>query len=139
MHRFSEEDFMDSVVHFEMPYDDRERMARFYESAFAWQSQLLGPEMGNYVVATTTETDENRMTKVPGAINGGFYERKPDWPDQYPSVVISVKDVQAAMTRIREAGGEVLGEPMEIPGIGQYVSFRDTEGNRVGVLQPKPR
>jgi predicted enzyme related to lactoylglutathione lyase len=33
----------------------------------------------------------------------------------------------------------VLGEPMEIPGVGQYVSFIDTEGNRVSMLQPIPR
>jgi hypothetical protein len=33
----------------------------------------------------------------------------------------------------------VLGEPMEIPGVGRYVSFTDTEGNRVSLLQPLPR
>ena len=48
---------MSSVVHFEMPYDDRERMAKFYQSAFGWQTQMFGEEMGNYVLATTTETD----------------------------------------------------------------------------------
>ena len=26
-----------------------------------------------------------------------------------------------------EAGGEVIGEPMAIPGVGEYVVFRDTE------------
>jgi predicted enzyme related to lactoylglutathione lyase len=30
----------------------------------------------------------------------------------------------------------VLGAPMEIPGVGHYVSFTDTEGNRVSMLQP---
>ena len=38
---------MNPVVHFEMPYDDRERMATFYQSAFGWQTQMLGQEMGN--------------------------------------------------------------------------------------------
>jgi predicted enzyme related to lactoylglutathione lyase len=28
---------------------------------------------------------------------------------------------------------------MEIPGVGRYVSFTDTEGNRVSMLQPIPR
>ena len=130
---------MDSVVHFEMPYDDSKRVATFYEKAFGWKSQQTGPEMGNYVVATTTETDEKRMPKAPGAINGGFFERKSDWPDQYPSVVIAVENINDAMDRVRKAGGEVLGDPMEIPGIGKYVSFRDTEKNRVGMLQPNPR
>ena len=33
---------MHSVVHFEMPYDNRERMAKFYQDAFGWQTQMLG-------------------------------------------------------------------------------------------------
>lgn len=129
---------MDPVVHFEMPYHNRTRIAAFYESAFGWKMQMLGEEMGNYVVATTFEPGE-RDPKLPGAINGGFYQNKPDWPAQHPSVVIAVDDIHAAMQKIREAGGNVLGEPMEIPGVGQYVSFIDTEGNRISVLQPLPR
>ena len=68
---------MNPVVHFEMPYDHRERMASFYESAFGWQMQMLGEAMGNYVLATTTETDQTGPKK-PGAINGGFFAKKPD-------------------------------------------------------------
>ncbi len=130
---------MNSVVHFEMPYDDQKRMAKFYEQAFAWQTKALGEEMGNYVLATTTETDEKTGPKKPGAINGGFFPKKPDWPQQHPSVVISVDNIGDAMGLVRRAGGAVLGEPMEIPGVGKYVSFTDTEGNRVSMLQPAPR
>ena len=129
---------MNPVVHFEMPYDNRERMAKFYGTAFGWQTQLLGQEMGNYVVATTTATDD-KGPKTPGAINGGFFEKKADWPAQYPSVVIAVDNIKDAVKKVKDAGGKVLGEPMEIPGIGQYVSFTDTEGNRVSMLQPLPR
>jgi len=129
---------MNSVVHFEMPYDNRKRVAKFYESAFGWQTQMLGENMGNYVLATTTETDENGP-KNPGAINGGFFPKKPDWPAQYPAVVIAVGDIKESVKKVTDAGGKVLGEPMEIPGVGQYVSFTDTEGNRVSMLQPIPR
>ncbi len=129
---------MDPVVHFEMPYDNRERMAQFYQSAFGWQMQMLGEDMDNYVLAMTTETGESGPRK-PGAINGGFYPNKPDWPAQHPSVVIAVDDVKASMKKVTDAGGKVLGEPMEIPGVGQYVSFIDPEGNRVSMLQPVPR
>lgn len=127
------------VVHFEMPYDDRERMAKFYQRAFGWQTQMFGEDMGNYVLASTTETDAGGRPKQPGAINGGFFPKKPDWPAQIPSVVIAVDDIQAAMKDVTKAGGKVLGEPMEIPGVGQYVAFFDTEGNRASMLQPKPR
>jgi len=126
------------VVHFEMPAEDGRRMAKFYENAFGWRMRMLGEEMGNYILAATTESDE-RGPRKPGAINGGFFPKRPDWPAQYPSVVIAVDDIGAAMKTVAEAGGKVLGEPMEIPGVGQYVSFFDTEGNRVSMLQPMPR
>lgn len=129
---------MNPVVHFEMPYDNRVRMAKFYESVFGWQTQMLGEDMGNYVLATTTETGESGPKK-PGAINGGFFPKNPDLPAQYPSVVIAVDDIKASIEAVIDAGGKVLGVPMEIPGVGQYVSFIDTEGNRVSMLQPMPR
>jgi len=126
---------MNPVVHFEMPYENRDRMAKSYKSAFGWQTQMLGEDMGNYVLATTTESGADGPKK-PGAINGGFFPKKPDWPAQHPSIVIAVDDIKTAAKSVRDAGGDVLGEPIEIPGVGKYVSFTDTEGNRVSMLQP---
>ena len=126
---------MNPVVHFEMPAENRQRMADFYSKTFGWQTQMLGQDMGNYVVATTTESDE-KGPKKPGAINGGFYTKTEDMPAQYPSVVVAVDDIKESMKKVAQAGGKVLGEPMKIPGVGQYVSFFDTEGNRVSMLQP---
>ena len=125
------------VVHFEMPYDDKKRMVKFYSAAFGWKAQMLGEEHGNYVLATTAEeVDEQGAPKRNGVINGGFYERDKNKPAQYPSVVIAVLDIQEAMKKIEEAGGHILGEPMEIPGYGLYVSFYDTEGNRISIMEP---
>ncbi|MEJ7928413.1 VOC family protein [Ramlibacter sp. AN1015] len=122
-------------MHFELPYEDRERVMRFYQEAFGWKLQALGEAMGDYVLATTAEADA--MPDAPaGAINGGLFPRKPDWPAQYPSVVIGTRDVKDSMQRVRAGGGQVLGEPMDIPGVGAYVSFMDTEGNRLSLLQP---
>ena len=126
---------MNPVVHFEMPAEDKSRMADFYTKAFGWKTQMLGPEMNEYVLVTTTESDEDGRPKNPGAINGGFYKKSADMPAQYPSVVIGVGDIKEAMKKVTEAGGKVLGEPMEIPGYGLYVSFFDTEGNRVSMMQ----
>jgi uncharacterized protein len=127
---------MNPVVHFEMPAEDRKRMADFYTKVFDWKTQQLGEEMGYYVLATTTDTDENGMPKKPGAINGGFFQKTNDKPAQYPSVVIAVDNIQEHMRNVEKSGGKVLGEPMDIPRIGMYVSFFDTEGNRVGMIQP---
>ena len=130
-----EEVRMNPVVHFELPCDDRERAARFYRQAFQWKLEMLGPEMGNYVVVTTADQDA-RPDGQRGAINGGIFTRTKEMPDVHPSVVIGVQDIQAAMQAVRDAGGEVQGEPMDIPGVGQYVSFLDTERNRLSMMQP---
>ena len=47
------------VVHFEMPAENQNRMADFYASVFGWKTEMLGPEMGDYVLATTIEKDSN--------------------------------------------------------------------------------
>lgn len=127
---------MDPVVHFEMPAEDRKRMADFYANVFGWKMEMLGPEMGDYVLARTSESDETGRPKNPGAINGGFFTKSDDEPAEVPSVVIAVEDLKDHMKEVEKAGGKVLGEPMEIPGVGLYVSFVDTEGNRVSMLQP---
>jgi len=131
-------DQMCPVVHFEMPAEDRNRVAQFYHMVFGWQADMLGPEMGNYVVVNTDEKGEDGRPKNRGVINGGFYMKKKDWPEQYPSVVIAVPDIPSFMEKVEKTGGKILGEPMDIPGIGKYVSFIDTEGNRVSMLQPLP-
>lgn len=127
---------MNPVVHFEMPYDNAARAAKFYESAFGWQMQVLGEEMGNYLLATTAVSDAKTGAPA-GAINGGFFAKSPDYP-AVPSVVIAVEDVNRSIKKVTDAGGSIMGEPMDIPGVGRYVAIVDTEGNRVGVLQPAP-
>jgi len=134
------------VVHFEMGYFDNERIKNFYQTAFGWKLNQLGPEMGNYITAQTTDTDENRMVTTPGTINGGFYQKIENPLSHAPSVVIAVQDIKAAMKAVTDAGGTILGamdekgqpsmEPMMIPGIGLWISIMDTEQNRVSMLQP---
>lgn len=123
-----------SVVHFEMPYEDQKRVAEFYEKAFGWKMNAFGEEMSNYITAETTET-VNMRPVTPGAINGGFYPKSPETA-QNPSVVIAVENITASMQSVRDAGGKLLGEPVDIPKVGKYVSFTDSEGNRVSLLQP---
>jgi predicted enzyme related to lactoylglutathione lyase len=129
---------MDPVVHFEIPYDDRARIMRFYRDVFGWELEHMGEQMGDYVLATTSSKVEPNPKGKQGAIDGGFFPRKADWPAQVPSVVIAVRDIAASMKKVAAAGGEVLGEPMDIPGVGSYVSFYDTEKNRLSILQPLP-
>lgn len=127
------------VVHFEMPYEDAKRVAGFYKTAFGWDMNNLGEQMGDYITAGTAETDADRMVKTPGTINGGFYPLSASPQSKEPSVVISVDNINKAMEDVKQAGGRLLGEPMEIPSIGLYVTFKDTENNSVRLLQPNER
>ena len=122
------------VVHFEMPYDDADRVSKFYSEVFGWNMKLM-EEMGRYILAGTTPTDENRMVQNPGQINGGFFPAS-DQNNRHPLVTIQVEDVKEAMEAVKASGGEVLGAPVEIPGVGTYVASHDTEGSRVSLLQP---
>lgn len=137
---------MNPVTHFEMGYLDMERMMKFYQAVFGWETQAMGPDMGNYVLAHTTETDTNGMVQTKGAINGGFYQKTEDPLAATPSVVISVEDMKAAMDAVVKNGGKLLGvldpkgertmEPQMIPGVGLWMSAQDTEGNRFSMIQP---
>lgn len=140
---------MNPVVHFEMGYKDKKRMVSFYTKVFGWKAQEMGAEMGNYVVVQTTETDDKGMVQKPGNINGGFYQKTENPLSHAPSVVIAVEDIKKSMQDVAAGGGKILGamgndgkqsmEPMEIPGVGLWISFEDSEGNRVSMLQPKER
>ena len=124
------------VVHFEMPAKDNARVAKFYTEAFGWQMNQLGPEMGNYLLAGTTPVDENKMALNPGAINGGFFEWKDEDGMNSPHIVIQVDNLDESIEAVKKSGGTITSDKMPIPGIGTYVSFTDTEGNHVGMLQP---
>jgi uncharacterized protein len=127
---------MNPVIHFEMPSTDSKRMTAFYAKVFGWKTQQLGPEMGSYVVVTTHEDKDNIHSQNNNAINGGFYPKGDDPLTHHGNVVIAVDDIQAHVKAVQAGGGKVLGDPMMIPGIGWYAGFLDTEGNRVGMLQP---
>jgi uncharacterized protein len=130
------------VIHFELPAKNSERVRRFYESVFGWQITQLAPEMGDFLLAFTTETDEkNRMPKRLGAINGGFY--KSTKPDEHAKITILVDDIRRAMKEIEAAGGKVLGgaqkpgEPDEIVGVGLFCDIVDPEGNLVTIYEDR--
>jgi predicted enzyme related to lactoylglutathione lyase len=124
------------VVHFEMPAKDNARVAKFYTEAFGWQMNQLGPEMGNYLLAGTTPVDENKMALNPGAINGGFFEWKDEDGMNSPHIVIQVDNLDESIEAVKKSGGTITSGKMPIPGIGTYVSIKDTEGNHIGMLQP---
>lgn len=127
---------MNSVVHFEVPTDDLERAKKFYQETFGWQLMQMGPDMGNYVLATTTETGKNGPVK-PGAINGGMAKRGEQI--SAPSFAIDVPNIEEALEKIKAGGGEKVSEIMPVGEMGRMVYFKDTEGNLLSLWQTLPQ
>ncbi|MBI3120035.1 VOC family protein [Candidatus Peregrinibacteria bacterium] len=129
---------MNKVVHFEIPFDNAERAEKFYKQAFDWQIMAMPmPQGGNYYMATTVEMDEQQMPKEAGAINGGLTPR--DATLQSPVLVVNVPELDAALETVKNAGGQVVMEKMQVMDMGLYARVKDTEGNVIGVWQDLKR
>ncbi|HVF08001.1 MAG TPA: VOC family protein [Actinomycetota bacterium] len=123
---------MDKVVHFEIPTDDLARAKDFYGSIFGWNLQTMD-EM-DYTIAMTTAIDEQtQMPTEPGAINGGMMKRSSDTPS--PVLTIGVSSIDDSLQRVEAGGGAVVQPRTEIPGMGAFAYFTDTEGNVLGLWE----
>lgn len=122
---------MDKVVHFEIPADDIDRAKSFYHNSFGWETQDM-PEF-KYVIARTVAADEQGVPKEAGAINGGMFKRDPSMP--HPQIYIDVTDIEQALKKVIEIGGEVVRGKTPVGEMGFVANFKDSEGNIVGLWQ----
>lgn len=121
------------LVHFEIPYDDKGRAENFYSQAFGWDLTSL-PEMG-YTLVTTGPSGDQGPTE-PGYIGGGMMSRD-DSPSPGPILVVDVEDIDQALERIGELGGETVMGRTEVGDMGFSAYFRDTEGNLMGLWETR--
>ena len=126
---------MGKVVHFEIPADDIARAKQFYGAIFGWQLQdMQGEAMGDYTIAMTTPVDEqSQLPTEPGAINGGMMKRSADTPS--PVITIEVDGIDDSLKQVEAASGSVVSPRSEIPGMGAFAYFKDTEGNVLGLWE----
>lgn len=98
----------------------------FYEKVFGWTfpNKMPMPTGGDYALGGVAGTAfAGVMAQPPGAPAGWqFYFRTPD--------------INAAVTKVKEAGGKVHVGPMEVPGGDQVIMATDPEGNPFGVAAP---
>lgn len=119
------------VIHFEFPFDEKERAESFYTGVFGWEPKDW--EEFGYTSWNTTEVDENMMPKEPGAINGGMSKRDPEMP--HPMFYIDVEDIETTLETVTKNGGEVARGKTQLGDMGYLAWFKDTEGNILGLTQ----
>jgi predicted enzyme related to lactoylglutathione lyase len=68
-----------TIVHFEIPANDIEKIKKFYMDLFGWtMNKYPGPTA--YYLIGTVPVDEKTMMQLTG-VNGGLYERKMPMPE----------------------------------------------------------
>ena len=125
---------MNSIVWFEMPFDESDRAQKFYKDVFGWQINKV-PDMGEYFMVMTTESDPQTMQpKNLGAINGGMF-KKDFTTSKQPLIVIGVDSVDEHIKKIEASGGKIVMPKTAIGQFGFYARISDTEGNVIGIWE----
>lgn len=127
-------------MHFEIPAEDIEKLAKFYKDLFGWSmNKYPGPT--TYYLVGTVPVDEKTMTPTRPGVNGGMYEKKnATSPDLAIAInYISVESVEQYSKKVTALGGKILVPKMEIPGIGWWALAVDPEGNKFGMLEYKQK
>jgi predicted enzyme related to lactoylglutathione lyase len=123
---------MRKIVHFEIPADDEGRARNFYREVFGWQLQEM-PELQYTIVMTTPVDEQTQLPTEPGAINGGLMKRSSDTPS--PVLTVDVGSIDDSLKQIEAGGGSTVKPRTEIPGMGAFAYFKDTEGNVMGLWE----
>jgi uncharacterized protein len=97
----------------------------FYSKLFGWQPQDLGAEAGNYVIFQ----QDGKQVAALGPV------QNPGQPSAW-SVYIATDDAAATTKKVRDAGGTVALEPMEVMDQGTMAVFQDPIGAFISVWQP---
>jgi predicted enzyme related to lactoylglutathione lyase len=125
-----------TIVHFEIPANDAEKLKKFYGDLFGWTIEKY-PGPTTYYLLGTVPVDEKTMMPIRPGVNGGLYLRKDaSMPDQVkPTNYISVESVEEYSKKVEALGGKIVVPKMEIQGIGWWALALDPEGNHFGILE----
>lgn len=108
---------------------DIEASEAFYREVFGWEmpEQPNSAQLGGY-----------RRAKLNGKDVAGVSPRM-DGNEQQPTVwatYVSVEDAAATTAAVKDNGGSVIVEPMDVMGLGTMGVFTDPTGAVCGVWQP---
>jgi uncharacterized protein len=112
----------------ELSAADTDAAAGFYGELFGWQATEPGPveETGGYRMFMQDD-------KSVAGLMGHMQEGQPTaW-----STYISVADADETAQKVKDAGGNVIVEPMDVMDIGRMAVFADPTGAVFGIWQPK--
>lgn len=117
-----------SIVHFEIPADDAEKLSKFYADTFGWKFEKAQmPGMEYWMISTGPRRR---------SIGGGMYKKA--GPDDRPKNFINVDDIDAAIVTFKANGGRELVGKQEVPTMGWSFIGADPEGNTIALWEAMP-
>jgi predicted enzyme related to lactoylglutathione lyase len=117
-------------THIEIPADDPGRATHFYGELFGWKFADEIPGFEGYHMFSTPVGDKG----MAGAI-GKRGEMAPEKVRAY----VHVDSIDDTLARVTRLGGSTLEPKAEVPGMGWYAVFTDTEGNELALWENPPR
>jgi uncharacterized protein len=128
---------MNRVVHFEIHAENTAAAVEFYKQVFGWKIEPWGPPESEY---WHIDTGANAGEAGSAGIDGGLWRRRGPAPTEGAglnaySCTIDVGNIDEILEAIKGAGGSVVVEKNEIPGVGWLAYCKDTDGNIFGVVQ----
>ncbi len=122
-----------TIIHFEIPATDVEKLKRFYAGLFGWKiAKYPGPM--EYWMIQTVPVDEKGMLLRSG-VNGGMYKKQQ--AEQKPVNYISVDSIDESIEKVTKLGGKIISPKQEVPNVGWIATAVDPEGNQIALLQPQ--
>ncbi|MGC1678119.1 MAG: VOC family protein [Candidatus Binataceae bacterium] len=116
-----------NIAHFDVHADDVGRARKFYERVFGWRFSAWGPP-DFFMIATGTDSD-------PG-IHGAVHSRPKEGERSVGfECTIAVDDVDTIAKTVEAEGGKIIVPKFVIPGVGELIQFKDTEGNVVCAMR----
>ncbi len=121
-----------TIVHFEIPADNVEKIKGFYEQVFGWKIiQAEGPI--EYWLIQTVPVDDKGMVQRPG-VNGGMYKKIN--AESRSINYFAVESISDFLAKIEKLGGKVIQPKQEVPDVGWIAAAEDPEGNEFALLEP---
>jgi predicted enzyme related to lactoylglutathione lyase len=120
-----------TIVHFEIPADDVQRLRSFYSKLFGWKIEKT-PGPVEYWSIETVSVDR-KGEPIRRGVNGGMMKRQN--PQHKPVNYILVESVDEYSKKIEALGGKVIVPKMEVLGIGWWALALDPEGNQFAILE----
>jgi hypothetical protein len=125
-----------TIVHFEIPATDVEKLKAFYEGLFGWKIFKVPMGGTEYWLIYTVPTDEKGMPLKPG-VNGGMFQKQAQQEGLKPVNYITTENIDETLEKVGKLGGKILMTKQQVPTVGWVALIVDPEGNQVGLLQPE--